>query len=327
MSNGDIENENFVDTAGSDSDDSDNSRSDGNDSREDTTYNTINSLDALKEIITQNANGPDNLWFKHYFLRHVNRLPSRHQYTVRRLSQCREEDEGNEHDNKSPQESDTPSQESSHNSSESRMCPPTNESSGGGGGNAKKPLSLVELFRNPKSISTTDIISPPRSRATSPRIDRYFFDSSLVEMKSQASSTSTIEYDSGEELWVRRTSDNVSCNGSKSELASHSQGLPTIVTEDVDNSNSGSQHRQRSGTWGQSRSGRTTPPIIKSNFKDKRKCGEDSGSNSESQSPKKGSASVFDAIRPRSKSDASSKPAKKGGNIITHVKNAVQVNI
>ncbi|XP_017300257.2 5'-AMP-activated protein kinase subunit gamma-2 isoform X3 [Diaphorina citri] len=108
------------------------------------------------------------------------------------------------------------------------------------------------------------------------------------------------------------------------ELASHSQGLPTIVTEDVDNSNSGSQHRQRSGTWGQSRSGRTTPPIIKSNFKDKRKCGEDSGSNSESQSPKKGSASVFDAIRPRSKSDASSKPAKKGGNIITHVKNAVQ---
>ncbi|KAI5726961.1 hypothetical protein M8J76_011806 [Diaphorina citri] len=325
MSNGDIENENFVDTAGSDSgDDSDTSRSDGNDSREDTTYNTINSLDALKEIITQNANGPDNLWFKHYFLRHVNRLPSRHQYTVRRLSQCREEDEGNEHDNKSPQESDTPSQESSHNSSESRMCPPTNESSGGGGGNAKKPLSLVELFRNPKSISTTDIISPPRSRATSPRIDRYFFDSSLVEMKSQASSTSTIEYDSGEELWVRRTSDNVSCNGSKSELASHSQGLPTIVTEDVDNSNSGSQHRQRSGTWGQSRSGRTTPPIIKSNFKDKRKCGEDSGSNSESQSPKKGSASVFDAIRPRSKSDASSKPAKKSGNIITHVKNAVQ---
>lgn len=33
------------------------------------------------------------------------------------------------------------------------------------------------------------------------------------------------------------------------ELASHSQGLPTIVTEDVDNSNSGSQHRQRSGKF------------------------------------------------------------------------------
>ncbi|KAL1455566.1 hypothetical protein WDU94_009654 [Cyamophila willieti] len=315
MSNGDNDQENFVsEAAGSDSgDDSDTTTSDPNDLREDTTYNTINSLDALKEIISQNTNGTDNLWFKHYFLRHVNRLPSRNQYQVRRLSQCREEDEGNEHEGKSP-----PQENSTSTSTET---PALFESSARR--EPKKPLSLQELFRNPpKTMPPSDIISPPRSRATSPRIDRHFFDSSLVEMKSQASSTSTIEYDSCDELWVKRTSDNSSLGGSKSELAS--AALPTIVTEDVDSSGG---HRQRSGTWSQTRSGRTTPPIVKSNYKDKRKTGDDSGSNSESQSPKKSSGSVFDAIRPRSKSDASSKPARKSGNIITHVKNAVQVNI
>lgn len=38
----------------------------------------------------------------------------------------------------------------------------------------------------------------------SPHLDKRFFDSSLIEMKSQASSTSTLDYDSTEEVWVRR---------------------------------------------------------------------------------------------------------------------------
>lgn len=38
----------------------------------------------------------------------------------------------------------------------------------------------------------------------SPHLDKRFFDSSLIEMKSQASSSSTIDYDSTEEIWVRR---------------------------------------------------------------------------------------------------------------------------
>lgn len=39
----------------------------------------------------------------------------------------------------------------------------------------------------------------------SPHLDKRFFDSSLIEMKSQASSSSTIDYDSTEEIWVKRT--------------------------------------------------------------------------------------------------------------------------
>lgn len=213
MNDGEIYDENYVSSSDS-GEESDSRNLDSNESRDDPTYNTINSLDALKEIISQNANGLDNLWFKHYFLRHVNRLPSRNQYQVRRLSQCREEDEGNEHE--SPPKDSSSLTESPMPSQTPTDSPSRRES--------KKPLSLVELFQNPPS----DITSPSCKRATSPRVDRHFFDSSLVEMKSQVSS-STIEYDSGEELWVKRTPDNTSCNGSKlvSYLVSAS---PIILT-------------------------------------------------------------------------------------------------
>lgn len=58
-------------------------------------YNTITSLAALKEILgTSGQDGTDTVWFQHYFLNHVNRLPSRSQYPEwRRLSECPEEDE------------------------------------------------------------------------------------------------------------------------------------------------------------------------------------------------------------------------------------------
>jgi hypothetical protein len=36
-------------------------------------------------------------------------------------------------------------------------------------------------------------------------LDKRFFDSSLIEMKSQASSSSTIDYDSTEEVWIKRS--------------------------------------------------------------------------------------------------------------------------
>jgi 5'-AMP-activated protein kinase regulatory gamma subunit len=39
----------------------------------------------------------------------------------------------------------------------------------------------------------------------SPHLDKRFFDSSLIEMKSQASSSSTIDYDSTEEVWIKRS--------------------------------------------------------------------------------------------------------------------------
>jgi len=67
-------------------------------------YNTINSLSALKEILAtgDTENVVDSSWFQYHFLRHVNRLPSRSNYTPawspwegnrRRLSECKEEDE------------------------------------------------------------------------------------------------------------------------------------------------------------------------------------------------------------------------------------------
>lgn len=63
-------------------------------------YNTITSLAALKDMLQssgENSEGVDS-FFHHYFLSHVNRLPSRNQTHspypwVRRLSECREEDE------------------------------------------------------------------------------------------------------------------------------------------------------------------------------------------------------------------------------------------
>lgn len=67
-------------------------------------YNTINSLSALKEILGtgDTENIVDSSWFQYHFLRHVNRLPSRSNYASawspwegnrRRLSECKEEEE------------------------------------------------------------------------------------------------------------------------------------------------------------------------------------------------------------------------------------------
>ncbi len=63
-------------------------------------YNTITSMSALKEILGHDSrnSSEDVSWFQHYFLRHVNRLPSRSQYAGRRLSECKEEDESTDHD-------------------------------------------------------------------------------------------------------------------------------------------------------------------------------------------------------------------------------------
>ena len=63
-------------------------------------YNTITSLAALKDMLQssgEDSEGVDS-FFHHYFLSHVNRLPSRNQTHSpypwgRRLSECREEDE------------------------------------------------------------------------------------------------------------------------------------------------------------------------------------------------------------------------------------------
>lgn len=63
-------------------------------------YNTITSLAALKDMLQSSGEDSDGVdsFFHHYFLSHVNRLPSRNQTHSpypwgRRLSECKEEDE------------------------------------------------------------------------------------------------------------------------------------------------------------------------------------------------------------------------------------------
>ena len=70
-------------------------------------YNTITSLAALKDMLQSSGEESDGVdsFFHHYFLSHVNRLPSRNQTHSpypwgRRLSECREEDEYENEDGK-----------------------------------------------------------------------------------------------------------------------------------------------------------------------------------------------------------------------------------
>lgn len=46
--------------------------------------------------------------------------------------------------------------------------------------------------------------SPKVSRGTSPHMDKRFFEAGLIEMKSQASSTSTLDDSSNDDVWVKR---------------------------------------------------------------------------------------------------------------------------
>ncbi|XP_076181984.1 SNF4/AMP-activated protein kinase gamma subunit isoform X2 [Ptiloglossa arizonensis] len=210
---------------------------------------------------------------------------------------------------------------------------------------------------DPPTYSTSMTFSRT-SPLPSPHLDKRFFDSSLIEMKSQASSSSTLDYDSTEEVWVRRV-DFVQ-ERKRKELGS--QPLPTIVTEDTENANHASQnqgHRPRAGTWGShSRtirkpssgsapgSGKSTPlpqqPEPSSSSSSgkggKKASGTQSGSTSRSNSRSNSAErrrsggtvddtasptrkpALFDAFRPRSKSDAS----KRKPSIIANMKNAVQ---
>lgn len=59
------------------------------------------------------------------------------------------------------------------------------------------PATDPPTYSNSMTFSRT-------SPLPSPHFDKRFFDSSLIEMKSQASSSSTLDYDSTEEVWVRR---------------------------------------------------------------------------------------------------------------------------
>ncbi|KAL5236233.1 hypothetical protein ACI65C_003643 [Semiaphis heraclei] len=282
-------------------------------------YNTISSMAVLKEILGAQDSPEDADWFQHYFLRHVNRLPSRsHQFIGRRLSECKEEDEHNEN-------------------------------------NLKSPLTDDQLSSANISAKSTPPISP-----LSHHRDKHFFDVNLVEMKSQASSTSTLDYDSMDEVWIKRND----AETSKRRAELGSQPLPT--TADDSDGQCVSINRPRSGTWSKGGSAPVLLPAVVAALAktkkgsvgvERRQSGDDilakgtpkiQPSKSKSQqlqsqqvqqsqttqkkmSPKPRSGqspshtrktnTLLDAFRPRSKSDAAS---KKNNTIILQMKNSIQ---
>ncbi|KAI4498938.1 hypothetical protein M0802_006113 [Mischocyttarus mexicanus] len=205
---------------------------------------------------------------------------------------------------------------------------------------------------DPPSYSSSMTFSRT-SPLPSPHLDKRFFDSSLIEMKSQASSSSTLDYDSTEEVWVRRV--DFIQERKRKELGS--QPLPTIVTEDADNnqgtwgshsrpirkpapgsapgsgkstplpqqppepsasssSSSSKGGKKASGT----RSGSTSHSNSRSNSAERRRSGGGGGGTVDDTASPTRKPALFDAFRPRSKSDAS----KRKPSLIANMKSAVQ---
>lgn len=202
-------------------------------------YNTISTLSALKDSL-HSDDGTGN--FFHRYFPHHSSLPSRIAAGNRRLSQCREEDEDEEKkDMKEPvpsssnistiSGSDKSLSESSSGSKASVIDTVTGPTHKFVITKAKQPLDREKKeekqpseaakkfaathhreYRQSNTVNfpPTDTKRPSvynvfRSPIQSPHYDHRFFDSSLIEMKSQTSSSSTIDYGSTEDIWVRRT--------------------------------------------------------------------------------------------------------------------------
>ncbi|XP_044730606.1 uncharacterized protein LOC123293765 isoform X2 [Chrysoperla carnea] len=360
-------------------------------------YNTISSLAALKDMLQMEGEDDEGdsetgTFFKHYFLKHMNALPSRNlcspfNYDRRRLSECREEDEDEEQkDSQNHQPPPTPgnSAATTSGSEKSLSDASSNASKQSMDKTPQVPQTQVseKILTGPKHKfivtktqtqtqiaqalrrrpynqaytvhfpTTSDTYRPSvqgifnrASPLPSPHLDKRFFDQSLIEMKSQASSTSTLDDSSIiDEVWVKRTGDSTpiaNVANKKKELGS--QPLPTInVTEDVDN-----QTRPRSGSWGSNSRSSNKKGSENSSKEDginkqssssnkNKKSGSRSGSASRSSSQERRKSgdrddqmpspsrkqNIFDAFRPRSKSDASKN--KKQGTLMSHMKSAMQ---
>lgn len=201
-------------------------------------YNTVSSVSALKDMLQAEDGGN---FFHRYFQHHSSSLPSRIAAGNRRLSQCREEDEDEEKkDMKDPvpsssnistiSGSDKSLSESSSGSKASVIDTVTGPTHKFVITKAKQPLdkeknkedkqpsevakkfAAMREYRQSNTVNfpPTDTKRPSvynvfKSPIQSPHYDHRFFDSSLIEMKSQTSSSSTIDYGSTEDIWVRRT--------------------------------------------------------------------------------------------------------------------------
>lgn len=219
--------------------------SDGENDVISTNDNTHATLSILKDIVQVPPDESDTngSFYQHYFHNHMNNLPSRNVVNSfgRRLSQCREEDE--EEDKKEPKEqvpsnsdvslisgSDKSLSESSSGSKSSVIDTVSGPTHKFVITKTKQPSEAAKIFAMRKEYRQSNTVHFPTgedfkhtsvyslfskgSPLQSPHYDRRFFDSSLIEMKSQTSSTSTLDYGSAEDVWIRRPSSDlrkVSC--------------------------------------------------------------------------------------------------------------------
>lgn len=195
-------------------------------------YNTETSIAALKDITGEDREFGSSTFIKRYFQNHSNSLPSRVAVSSRRLSQCREEDE---EDEKRDLKEQVPS--NSNMSTISGSDKSLSESSSGSKTSVidtvsgpthkfvitktKQPSEAAKIFANRQQFrqyaNTVHGIPPHDSKRPSvynifktslpsPHYDSRFFDSSLIEMKSENSSSSTIDCSgSAEDIWVKRS--------------------------------------------------------------------------------------------------------------------------
>lgn len=140
-----------------------------------------------------------------------------------------EEEEEDDDDEKSDDGNDqgttttSGSEDTTSTSSSSSFENSNNTSNNSSAGSRKEPAAQQQHSSPAASLTRRHTVSSPSvdtggafpplspmlynhrvSPLQSPHLDKRFFDSSLIEMKSQASSSSTIDYDSTEEVWVKR---------------------------------------------------------------------------------------------------------------------------
>lgn len=205
-----------------------------NDSPTTIKHNTITSLAALKEMLSAYGEPTTNAtFFQHYFQNHTNSLPSRSVINCRRLSQCREEDEDEEKkevpssDLTTISGSDKSLSESSSSSKTSvvdTVNGPTHKFVVTKTKTKQQPGEMAKVFakktREYQPANTVHFPTESKSSRpsvysifnktaslSSPHYDSRYFDSSLIEMKSENSSSSTIDCGSTEDIWVKRVPD------------------------------------------------------------------------------------------------------------------------
>lgn len=204
--------------------------------------NTMNSIAALKEAYSaeDDNEAPSDSFIQRYFKNHSNSLPSRLMAAPsRRLSQCREEDEDEEKkddvkhsvpssDLATIMGSDVSLSESSTSSkvsvidtvsgpthkfviTKTKQSPEVSKDE-----EKKKPSEAARIFASRKQYRQANTVHgiPDSNRPSVYNIfrsplhyDSRYFDSSLIEMKSQTSSSSTIDAGSTEDIWVKRPAD------------------------------------------------------------------------------------------------------------------------